>query len=256
MKKVAWFLVASSMGGLACSESGPRPANADEIPESVSISGGKKFTSGFSSDKVHRVESLDGYRIGKTLVSTTRYKQCVSVGACTRPALRGGACDRTASAITSGSTYDAAGDLPVTCVTPAQAEAYCAWVGGTLAGEAQWLNAARGGTPARFAWGAGNATCDQHPRATNCPRTEDSFLVGRHPLGASKSGIEDVLLVPGELVLHEKDSDACRGPSACVVQSTYPGEIVGVVPLEAAPKELKPWVNVYGFRCAWAGGAP
>lgn len=251
VKKLVLSVMVIGAVGAACAENGPRQATGEEIPESVRVEAGT-MTTGFASDRVHRKASVDAYRIGKTLVSVARYKQCIAAGACTAPSLHGGVCDRP-SPSADGRTFDAGDELPVSCVTPTQASAYCAWVGGSLAGEAEWLLAARGPEPARFSWGSAQATCEQHPSAVGCQRTGDAFQISKHPKGASARGVEDVLLTPGELVAHTRPTDSCPSPGPCAVQSTYPGDIVGVLPVDGA--ELKPWVRSYGFRCMWTGGA-
>lgn len=92
-----------------------------------------------ASKPQHKVY-LSGYWMDVNEVDVTAYKGCVSAGKCSKPAARivghksRGYC-----------TYDYNGSHPVNCVTPAQAQQYCAYRGGSLPTEAQWERAARGG---------------------------------------------------------------------------------------------------------------
>lgn len=259
MKKVALCMVVGSVVLAACSDARPRPPNADEIPESVSVGGGT-FTTGFASGRIRKAIEVDAYRIGKTLVTVGRFKQCIAAGACTPPSLAGGECAKKATARQFGATFEIADELPITCITPEQASAYCGWVGGGLPTESQWLDAARGKVPQRFPWGDQPPTCAQHSGATDgvkaCATTVIDLRVGQHPGAASTGGMQDVLLTPGELLASSSDATfgACQGHGACEVQSISPGEISGLMTVDRSMKELPAWSRVYGFRCAWEGG--
>jgi hypothetical protein len=99
----------------------------------------------------------------------------------------------------------------------------------------------------------------------------DSFLVGKHPGGASPLGLEDALLTRAELLVTSDDAffGACRNladPSAkssgaCLVYGLAPGAIDSVERLPLAQKESDSEVETelatmpYGFRCVWGGEA-
>jgi len=88
--------------------------------------------------------------------------------------------------------------------------------------------------------------------------SKDDIAVGKHSTGASPSGIEDVLLTPGELLRGEKNGQfaACsRADGHCVVFGMDPGAIDGVQPFYKLPTDRAAAVpqvvtgRAYGFRC-------
>jgi formylglycine-generating enzyme required for sulfatase activity len=85
------------------------------------------------------------------------------------------------------------------------------------------------------------------------------FAVGRYPAGASPSGVQDILLAPGELLrLTEKSLFApCQkggGAAGCLVYGLTPGAIDAVQRVEqAAQRKPEQAQRAYGFRCAWEG---
>jgi hypothetical protein len=259
---------------LACNsadtKSTPARPTSDQIPESIAVTGeGVEF--GFAIGRLRMMISSAPFRMTKTPVTVGHYRDCVDAGACAAPELSEGACGSVAVPVIEGKTYDtepSAERLPVTCASPRQAMAYCAWVGGSLPTAEQWHHAARGPTVQRFAWGPEMPNCDKHPRAVpvevngkGCC-TSDScdptsyYSVAQRMDASSHTGLLDVLLTPGELVRGTKGSSvpACdheRG--ACVVQGILPGAIDYMENISddvSLPLQPKPGA-AYGFRCVF-----
>jgi formylglycine-generating enzyme required for sulfatase activity len=205
------------------------------------------------------------FRMTKNPISVRRYKQCVSAEACDAPALASAECQTAGDPKhLNGPTFEAADgdDLPVTCVKPEQAIAYCRWLGGKLPDSTQWLAGARGPAVRRYSWGNELNACEQHPEARLRGRTCDvstreRLRIGAHAAGASPSGIEDVLVTPAELVATSHDAffSVCGdGADACLARGLSPGAIDGFGPIPSAPTEPAetgpPSIQTFGFRCA------
>jgi formylglycine-generating enzyme required for sulfatase activity len=88
--------------------------------------------------------TVDGFAIDEGEVSVGAYRRCVDAGACRAPDVGSSFCRELLT-----------GDdrLPQPCVSLAGAEAYCAWAGGRLPTEAEWMRAARGQSTDVFPWG-------------------------------------------------------------------------------------------------------
>src|SRR5262249_4471845 len=159
------------------------------------------------------------------------------------PAVDTGACSAGASTALTGPTYgvDGADDLPVTCVRPEQAAAYCTWLGATLPTASAWLMAARGSDVHRVATGA-----EPPPHAPGA----------QAPDGVSPFGMKRVLATPAELLMRSTDTDlgACSGTVGhCVVKGTEPGAIDFVAPyVEGADPTVNLGAGTSAFRCMWS----
>lgn len=135
--------------------------------------------------------TLTAFSIDMTEVTQTEYDACVKTGACKAPGT------------SATCAWDPAtrADFPVTCISWADANAYCASVGKRLPTEAEWERAARGGgTPATgehtlYPWGDGPLSLDcAHSnfygvRGCTLPATD---VVGTRPDGASPEGALDM----------------------------------------------------------------
>lgn len=262
--------VAAISFGCSKSDGGPRGPLDGEMPQSVVVSGGS-VTAGTTLGRVRHSYALDAFKITRSPIRVREYRECVSVGACTEPALKSANCLDDKAVPARHATYGLGpngDDLAVNCVTPAQAIAYCGWVGGQLPNEQQWLLAARGPDIHQYSWGDSAPTCEQHPLGSGassngaCCRDDcnqfSRFTLGKRSAAASPSGVEDVLVTEAELLAGAPDalSSACVGPSSstCVVTSRPAGAITsfGPMPLDL-PKSDKPLdVVAFGFRCAWS----
>jgi len=260
---VVWLLVGTSLSGCADGTRGSRPPLPDEIPALQRIPGGKVLV-GLELSPVREERTIASFQMTTHPISVRRYKQCLAAGACDAPALASAEC-RSASdpRHLNGPTFGVpdGDELPITCVKPEQALAYCRWQGGNLPDSTHWLAAARGATIRRYAWGDSPSECEQHPevrlRGKSCDASTPTRLrIGAHAAGVSPTGVEDVLLTPGELVATSRDSffAVCgEGASACIARGLSPGSIDGFAPVptgDVAKHSAAPSVLTYGFRCA------
>jgi hypothetical protein len=91
---------------------------------------------------------LTPFCMSKTLVTAAQYRACVEAGRCTKPDVSSKRAERYA-------TYgDAARDeYPTNYVDYEQASVYCAWIGGLVPNEEDWLWAYGSARNLRFPWG-------------------------------------------------------------------------------------------------------
>ena len=122
----------------------------------------------------------------RTLATVKEYRACEGAGACT-PTPDKPYCNEHIAA---------RDNHPINCVTWAQANAFCGWMGARLPTEEEWEYAARGTDGRRYPWGDDapakqlcwdGATSDlgMMKRRGTCP-------VGAHPTGASPFGLLDM----------------------------------------------------------------
>ncbi len=96
---------------------------------------------------------LKAFYLSATEVTVESYQRCVESGHCSPP-----------KRSKRGCTYyrSQASQMPINCVTWAQAREYAQWVGGDLPSEAQWEYAARSaGVNARYPWGEQETSCQR-----------------------------------------------------------------------------------------------
>lgn len=84
--------------------------------------------------------TLSGFWMGRDRVSVAEYQACIAAGTCTALGENLGCSNRKPS-------------VPVTCVSYTQAQAFCAWVGGSLPTEQQWEFAADSGYEMNWEYG-------------------------------------------------------------------------------------------------------
>jgi formylglycine-generating enzyme required for sulfatase activity len=125
--------------------------------------------------------------IDRTEVTVRAYRACVDQRACARPAKSSATC-----------TYDLDdAELPVSCVTWQDADAYCLFAGKRLPQESEWEFAARGVHGARYPWGGYATSCAfaatllREATGKTCTPGRPS-RVGAHPMGASVWGVLDL----------------------------------------------------------------
>ncbi len=227
-------------------------------PEWLTIPAGK-VTLGFAKGTIRKDVPIPAYRISRYPVTRAEYAECAAAGIC-----REDSCHEAA-----GLEESDADRAPVDCVSWQDAQRFCTWVSGRLPSLAEWMRAARGEQPSRFAWGDTAPACAQHPWAGTalsarsgasdarfgrgiggCSVSAESFKVGSHPEGMAVSGMHDVLLTPAELLrgIDESPFGACRpgGDGACVVYGLHAGAIDGVSDVDATGQTTAG----AGFRCA------
>ncbi len=113
-------------------------------------------------------------------VTVTRYRACVTAGACTEPA----------DPMMAAYLRDPANDtLPMRGVSFVQAVAFCSAGGGRLPTETEWERAASGADGRPFPWGT-EVGCD---RANWGYCTSGLTPVGSYPLGRSPEGVNDLI---------------------------------------------------------------
>lgn len=241
-------------------------APAEAVPASIAVPA-TNMVSGFAGGVLRQQVDLPAFRITQHPVTRGQYAECVDAKVCAKSKAKG--CLPSAYEQLRGRGLDQP-DSPLACATIAEATSYCGWIGGRLPKLPEWMLAARGPKPQRFAWGDDDPTCDRHPRAADVPgrpmseeamqeagcvpALEDKLPVGAHEAGAAPSGMQDVLLTPAELVAPEKDAQfaACStGFAGCFVYGGMPGEIDAVFPISkhAPSVEQTRATHVYGFRC-------
>jgi hypothetical protein len=227
-------------------------------PDSVSVSSAD-VTLGFVAGALRSQAKVSSFRVTKYPITVRDFRDCVSVAACAEPS---GTCEAAGGLLDHSNYADpAALDTPVTCMSAAQAQAYCAWVGGRLPTASEWLLAARGPSVQKYSWGSDAPTCERFPMAegiladarsccgdVDSCTTNDLVRVGTHRAGASPAGVEDLLFARGELV----DSDTRSSLTSCgggeCVMVGRGAAIEGLVP---APADE---VAAVTFRCAFDGG--
>jgi hypothetical protein len=257
------------------------------MPGRVTVDYGT-MTAGYAIGHLNQSYRVPKFEITSEPIRVRDYRACVNAGACTRPSIKTVDCEDKKAPLPRASTYGMSGgdELPVTCTSPKQAAQYCAWVGGALPDEHQWLVAARGPLVHRWAWGDTAPTCQQHPMgSSNNPSTVPStvqskdpskdqngcavgkfdplqvWATGTHTAGAALTHVHDVLLTPSELLRTTPDtiSSACGGSSseaACLVTSLAPGGIDGALRIEMNPPTDNPSTENSPTEKAAAGKPP
>lgn len=136
--------------------------------------------------------------------------------------------------------------LPVTDVSPSEAERFCQSQRGRLPSAAEWVWAAAGATARRYPWGNSGLVCRRAAfglRAGPCATQNAPELAGSRPDGATPEGLLDLAGNVAEWTREQGGSYAARGGSF----------------LSTSAAELKSWARLsehekalyIGFRCAY-----
>ena len=174
-------------------------------------------------------------------VSVREYSDCVSAGRCSA-AGAGAGCTAVAGL----------GEHPVTCVTRAQASAFCAWKQKRLVRHLEWSAAAAGSSSRAFPWGSEGPSSERlNACGAECAPGgmydgRDAFATtapcGSFPLGRSPDGVFDLAGNVAEWV--DADVGLVRGGSyADVDASAVAASAARSVSADAAEPTI-------GFRCA------
>ena len=195
--------------------------------------------------------------IDRTEVTNRMYALCVQAGVCDPP--------ERSSSFTRASYYGNPeyDHYPVVWVSWYDAGAYCAWIGGGLPGDAQWLYAASAGDDRTYPWGEGLDGTRANYCDVNCTfswtdrSVDDGYFdtapVGSYPAGASPFGVLDLAgnaLEWTSTAVYESDTYTYRGGS------WYTGEANMRNTLDVFHYRTYPAVVQYyqGFRCVRAAG--
>jgi formylglycine-generating enzyme len=167
-------------------------------PDMIEIAPGpfvRGSADGAPDEKPAREIALHAFAIDRTEVTAAAYDACAAQGACT-PAGRG---ERCTSGVLGKERH------PINCISWAQAEAYCRFVGKRLPTEAEWERVARSSEGRVFVWGpswppppqtdnfADDAARADKPYWNTIASYDDGYSttapVDAFPKGASKEGV-------------------------------------------------------------------
>lgn len=203
---------ASSGGGSPGGAAGDAGGGSGQDDIATVYVSGATVEIGVVGSAVRRTVTLTPFSVTRHPITVGEYREC---GECGEPELERGLCNaekyeplsRCHPADTN-TYYGSNDDVPVTCLSSEQMVAYCASVGGTPATLGQWLLAARGEEVVPYPWGYGDPTVEQHPYGDDtCVEEPGPVEVGKHPLGAGPSGMEDVLVAPAEFAVAQPGAD-------------------------------------------------
>jgi formylglycine-generating enzyme len=150
---------------------------------SMGCNPGTDANCGIDGKPIHSV-FIAGFKIEKTPVTVRQYKACVDSGS--KP------CQPSTGATSPECNWGVKGreNHPINCVSWADAEAYCNFVGKRLPTEAEWEKAARGNDQRPYPWGTTAISCTLANTQGCVGRTQP---VGSTPTGASALGVLEML---------------------------------------------------------------
>lgn len=136
--------------------------------------------------------------------------------------------------------------LPMTQVTPAEADAFCRRQGGRLPTSGEWVLAAAGTEGRRYPWGNSGLVCRRAVFGLArgpCGEWSGPELCGSRPDGASPEGVQDLAGNVAEWTRDEAGDYVARGGS---YRSRSAAELKSWASLPDHEKAL-----YIGFRCAY-----
>jgi len=178
---------------------------------------------------LHDVD-VAAFELDRAEVTVARFRICAAAGACPKIA------------------DDSEPGRPVRNISPSEASAFCAFVGGRLPSADEWLFAAAGSAGRRYPWGNTGLVCRRASfglvtgpcaRAGNGPD-----LAGARPDGATPEGVLDLSGNVAEWTIERDGSFAARGGS-------YRSELAADLKVWAVEPRQARAAHV-GFRCAYA----
>ncbi|HVJ14398.1 MAG TPA: SUMF1/EgtB/PvdO family nonheme iron enzyme [Polyangiaceae bacterium] len=175
--------------------------------------------------------SPDDFCLERYEVTAFAYDQCVEQGSCTTTA--------------EGNLHIVdRDDHPINFVTPADAEAYCAFVGRRLPTLVEWQWAAQNGSAAdEYPWGTAAPSASDDPARVCALTVTETCAIGSHPAGDNALGIADLCGDVGEIV-DNAGSYCSAGGGHTATEAGLAADAPCAEPVEA--------VSDVGFRCASA----
>lgn len=201
-------------------------------PRRVPLAGGSVTLGPTDWDTVNVVErrilAVRSFRIDQAEVTVSRYQECLRAGVCTKPPLH------------------TEPGVPVTGLSPLEAETFCAFGGGRLPTAAEWIFAATGADARRFPWGPHGLVCRRAAYGlASGPCSEGASspeLAGSRPEGRTPEGLLDLA---GNVAEWAREPDG----TATVHGGSYRSSVAS---------DLKTWSltstadhDDVGFRCVY-----
>ncbi len=204
-------------------------------PAKVRIEGGTLTlgpTDWDSSDiKRRRTLTVSSFLIDSVEVTVNRYQKCVQAGLCSKQEV-----------------VQEPG-LPLTGLSAAESEAFCAYAGGRLPTESEWMFAAMGPQGRRFPWGSHGLVCRRAVFGlVDGPCAEDGSspeLAGMRPEGATPEGVFDLA---GNVAEWTRDEDGSLWIKGGSFRSKRAGELKNI------SRGLPEKGDDVGLRCVYPLG--
>jgi formylglycine-generating enzyme required for sulfatase activity len=174
-------------------------------PDKISFEAGSVTVGPTDWDSVDVVKkntvAVRPFAIDRSEVTHHQFQKCVRAGLCKPLADADGA----------------EPGRPVTSISPARANEFCAFQAGRLPKPAEWIFAASGPDGRRFPWGEHGLVCRRAAFGlVDGPCSKEGIfpdLAGAHPDGKTEEGLHDLAGNVGEWTLDETGKATVRGGS-------------------------------------------